>query len=335
MHINPDITDLITTITNGHLLTKKELISLLTLPLPSPETNYLMATANTINHTATNHTAEVHAQIGINSAPCPKNCQFCSFAAQNQIFTTKHELTEKQLIQQAHQAEKHGANAIYLMTTGDYPIDRFIKLSQTIQPQLHPDTILIANIGDFTLEQAKHLKDIGYTGIYHAIRMGEGTDTHIPITTRKSTIKNAQNAGLLIGTCVEPIGPEHTPADIADKIILARDINPVFSGAMRRIPLPNTHFEQYGMLTEYQLAYLVAITRLAMGTTLAGNCTHEPNMPSALSGANLFWAETGTNPRDIQKETSKGRGIDIPTCQHMLTEAQYTIRKGPSHIFSP
>ena len=39
-----------------------------------------------------------------------------------------------------------------------------------------PETVMIANIGDFGYGEAKQLKDAGYTGIYHAVRMGEGRD---------------------------------------------------------------------------------------------------------------------------------------------------------------
>ena len=164
--------------------------------------------------------------------------------------------------------------------------------------------------------------------------MGEGKDTTIAPETRINTITNARKANLLIGTCVEPIGPEHTNEEIAEKIILARELQPVFSGAMRRIVLPGTKFAAYGMLTEYHLAYIVAIVRLTMGTKLLGNCTHEPNLLGATSGANLFWAETGTNPRDTKIETATGRGKNIATCKHLFNKANFEILTGPSRIYS-
>ena len=332
--VNPDINEIINKIMSGHLLTKKELITLLQIPLHSVDAGYIIAFANSLNHILSQAKAEIHAQIGINLSPCPKNCLFCSFASTNHIFQQKNELTQKQIIQAAQSAEKQGANAIYLMTTGEYPFQKFINISQDVKKHLKKDIIMIANIGDITLDQAKQLKEIGYKGIYHAVRMGEGKDTTIAPETRINTITNARKAHLFVGTCVEPIGPEHTIEEIAEKITLARELQPVFSGAMRRIVLPGTKFAAYGMLTEYHLAYIVAVVRLAMGTKLIGNCTHEPNILGAISGANLFWAETGTNPRDTKIETATGREQNIATCKHLFNQANFEILTEPSKIYS-
>ncbi len=152
--------------------------------------------------------------------------------------------------------------------------------------------------------------------------------------TRSKTVKAAREAGLLIGTCVEPVGPEHEIDEIVEKIIIGREMKPCYSGAMRRIHIPRSELEKYGMLTEYQMAFFVAVVRLAMGRHLMANCTHEPNLLGANSGANLFWVEVGTNPRDIEEDTSKGRGLDVYSCKNYFTESDYTILEGPSIFYS-
>jgi biotin synthase len=132
---------------------------------------------------------------------------------------------------------------------------------------------------------------------------------------------------------VEPIGPEHSIEEIADKILIGRDMDPCYSGAMRRISIPGSELEPYGMISEYRLAFLVAVVRLAMGRDLIGNCTHEPNLLGPAAGANLLWAEVGTNPRDTQAETSEGRGMDVKSCVKILREADFDILHGPSMIY--
>ena len=79
---------------------------------------------------------------------------------------------------------------------------------------------------------------------------------------------------------------------------------------------------------------LVSVVRLAMGRKLMGNCTHEPNLLGANCGANLFWAEVGSNPRDIKAETEEGRGLDVIACKELFKEADYDILNGPSQIYS-
>jgi biotin synthase len=163
--------------------------------------------------------------------------------------------------------------------------------------------------------------------------MGEGRDTQIDPQVRLRTIWAAREAGLLIGTCVEPIGPEHSTEEIIDKILIGRDMRPCFSGAMRRINIPSSPLDRHGMISEYRLAFLVAVVRLAMGREVIGNCTHEPNLLGATTGANLFWAEAGTNPRDTEEETSKGRGMGVKSCMEFFRQADFDILRGPSVIY--
>jgi biotin synthase len=92
--------------------------------------------------------------------------------------------------------------------------------------------------------------------------------------------------------------------------------------------------EKYGMISEYHMGLLVSVVRLSMGTKVIGNCTHEPNIMGATVGANLFWAEVGTNPRDTESDTSEGRGKDVKACMDMFREADFDVLRGPSLIYS-
>lgn len=334
MKLESEVSDVVSKVFDGKYLTADEIRLLLHVKPHSVEAGYVIASANTLNRTASGGKAEVHAQIGLNLSSCPNNCSFCAFAAKNKVFYETTEIGVEDVIKMAIRAENDGANALFVMTTGDYPFDKFIDISKEIRRRLKPATKLIANIGDFEYEQGKQLVAAGYTGIYHAIRMGEGKDTKISPERRLNTIRAAREAGLLIGTCVEPIGPEHEVDEILEKILIGRDMKPCFSGAMHRISIPGSEMEKYGMLTEYQMAYLVAVVRLAMGRNLIGNCTHEPNLSGAISGANLFWAEVGTNPRDTEKETSEGRGLDVKACKKLFEETDYEILQGASLIYS-
>lgn len=334
MKIDTKIITYVKKVFDGSVLNREEINYLLTVTPHSVESGYIMASADAINRLASNGKAEVHAQIGVNLAPCPKNCSFCAFAAQNKVFTQKTELTMEEIIQLSAKAEREGANALFFMATGDYPFSKFVEISQEVRKKLNPQTVMIANIGDFAYKEAKDLKDAGYTGIYHAVRMGEGKDTKIQPHTRLNTVKAAQEVGLFVGTCVEPLGPEHTIEEITEKILIGRDFQPCYSGAMRRITIPNSPLEKYGMISEYRMAFLVAVVRLAMGRDIIGNCTHEPNILGATSGANLFWAEAGSNPRDTQEDTSKGRGLDVVPCINMFKEADFDMLSGPSLIYS-
>jgi biotin synthase len=194
---------------------------------------------------------------------------------------------------------------------------------------------LIANIGDFDYAKAITLKEAGFTGVYHALRLGEGQVTRIEARVRRQSIEAARKSGLQIGTCVEPVGPEHSVDELVEKTLIARDIRPVFSGAARRISIPNTEMEALGMASEVKMAHILAVVRLAMGYEIPGNCTHEPSVMGAAVGGNLLWAEAGSNPRDTKIETEKSRGFDVGCCQTIFHEADWKILQGPSCFFAP
>ncbi|MFH1703907.1 MAG: radical SAM protein [Nitrospirota bacterium] len=320
---------------SGDILNAEEIALLFEVPLFTYHSALIQSVARRMCEETSNGLAEVHAQVGLDIARCPRNCRFCSFAACNEVFTGSVELAVMEVVNRARDFEADGANAIYLMTTSRYHFEKFIEVAQEVRKSLKPDTILVANIDDFSEKQAIQLKDAGFTGVYHALRLGEGRDTTIPPEKRLRTFRNAKEAGLFLGTCVEPVGPEHTIDELVEKTIITREASPVYSGAARRIPIPNTELAKYGIVSEARMAHILAVVRLALGYVTPGNCTHEPNVVGAAAGANLLWAETGSNPRDIEKETEGRRGMNVQQCKKMFQEAEWNVLSGPSKFFNP
>jgi biotin synthase len=318
---------------DGILLTREEIALLFKVPLFSEESAMVIASSRKKSETASNGLAEVHAQVGLNIAPCPKNCAFCAFAARNRVFNEKVEISLDEAVRKARQFETDGANAVFVMSTADYTFEKFADISREIKESLRPETILVANVGDFSREQAKILKDTGFSGIYHAVRLGEGKDTTIPVEIRLETFRNAKEVGLSLGTCVEPVGNEHSVEELVEKTIITRDAKPVYSGSARRIPIPNTKMAEYGIVSEAKMAHILAVVRLALGHDIPGNCTHEPNVIGAAAGANLLWAEAGSNPRDTEKETEGQRGMTVQDCVRVLEEAEWEVLQGPSKFY--
>lgn len=319
---------------SGNTLNVAEISLLFEAPLFSYDSSFIRAAARQMCEKASNGFAEVHAQVGLDIARCPRNCLFCSFAACNGVFSENLDLPVEEVVNRTRDFENDGANAIYLMATARYPFEKFIETAKEVKNSLRSDTILVANIDDFSEKQAVQLKDTGFSGVYHAVRMGEGRDTTIPPERRLQTFRNAKEAGLLLGTCVEPIGREHSINELVEKTIITMEVEPVFSGAMRRIPIPNTEMEKYGTVSEAKMAHILAVTRLVTGYNIPGNCTHEPNVIGVAAGANLIWAETGSNPRDTEKDTEDKRGLNVRQCREIFKEAEWKVLSGPSNFFT-
>ena len=317
----------------GTDLTQDEIATLFKIPLFSRESALIQTAAREKSEKACASLAEVHAQIGLNIAPCPMNCFFCSFAAENKVFSEHFEISIEEATSLANQSERDGANAIYIMSTAQYPFEKFLEAGQEIRRSLKQETVLVANTGDLTEMQAGQLRDSGFSGIYHAVRMGEGLDTSIPPEKRLKTFEHAGNAGLRIGTCVEPVGTEHSVEELVQKTIITREARPVYSGSARRIPIPNTKMASFGIVSEAKMAHILGVVRLALGNNIPGNCTHEPNVIGAAAGANLLWAETGSNPRDTEEDTSGKRGMTVEDCKNVFREAEWDILSGPSLFY--
>lgn len=314
---------------DGGEITASDLAELLAVPYLSEEAFMIRYASRKIVQAASQGRAEVHGQVGIDCGPCPKNCQFCSFAAGNKVFAQPVVRDLEEIIARCVRLEADGANAIFLMATAQYPFADFLKTAREVKAALKPETPFIANTDDFDDEGAQALKKIGFTGIYHVMHMGEGRETEIRPQTRMKTIAAARKAGLLVGTAVEPIGPEHSVAEIIEKTMLVREMKPAHAGVGRRILVPGSPLAVHGQFSAAQISHIQASIILVLGYQTTGHCgEHEIG---AMTGVNLAFAEAGSNPRDTEVETVKGSTIGARRAE--LRESGWEILQGPSLMF--
>ena len=299
-------------------LNQAEARTLLRLDLGSKEVYALMETANRLSREQFRGKGENHLHIGINAEPCPYNCRFCSLAEDARVFTDRIEFAEEEIIGWARGAEAEKADALNIMTTGTYSFKRLIEIGKLLSDEI--SLPLVANTRDITHREGEELLKAGFVGAYHAIRLGEGKDTPFAIKKRLRTIEVLKDVGLQWMNCIEPVGPEHTAEEIAWLMVLARKYGATYSGVMRRINFPGSPCTKEGMISELELARMVAVSRLVMGEAPMAHCTHEPHAASLIAGANLFFPEVGSSPRDKKADTGQGRGTSIAACRQMFEE---------------
>jgi biotin synthase len=297
---------------------REEALSLMQLELHTKETYALMETANRLSMEQFNNKGENHFHIGINVEACPFNCSFCSLTVKAGIFKEKIEFSDDEILRWARLAESAGTDALNLMTTGTYSFERLLETGRMLRNEVSPP--LVANTRDINHKEGEKLLDAGFVGAYHAVRLGEGRDTPFSRQKRIHTITVLKDVGLQWMNCVEPVGPEHDIGEIMDLMFLARKHRATYSGVMRRINFPGSPMEQYGMISELEMARMVAVSRLVMGDLPKAHCTHEPHSASLLAGANLFFPEVGASPRDGEADTGKGRGKGLQDCKRMQSD---------------
>lgn len=316
------LADIFKKVDADQVLTKEDAVELLNIDCHAKDFYTLLSKANELSRREFGKRGYVFAQIGLNSAPCTGNCKFCSLAKDSFVVEEDTEKPLEDILNEAERAVEEKADALFLMTTADYSVERFLEVSREVKKLLPERMMFIANIGDFGDETAAKLKDTGYTGAYHIVRMNEGTDTDLPVKQRIATLDAIKKAGLELIYCVEPIGPEHTYGQIADEMLRARDYGVNVMACMKRVGVPGTPLYEKGELTDLELTKIVAATRLVTRPRQSMN-VHEPNEMALLAGVNQLYAEIGVNPRDRSVETGTNRGCSISEVRAMLAQADY------------
>lgn len=301
---------------------REEALSLLKVDNKSDEFYKLISLSNQQSRKQFGNKGFVFAQIGMNAEPCSQNCKFCSLGMSHYSIHDKWQKGISELKPEVQQLLNDGINDFFLMTTADYSIKKFMKISVEVRKMLPDHIRFVANIGDFDLNTAKELKAIGITGAYHIKRLREGTDTLIDPEIREMTIENIVNAGLELYYCIEPVGPEHRYDEILDSIYFAKQFPIDAMAVMRRIPVPGTPLFNRGQINALELTKIVAVTNLVIKPSRSMN-VHEPTQMSLLAGVNQLYAEAGANPRDTNPDTKNGRGFTPTMARQMLAEAGY------------
>ncbi len=303
---------------DGSSIERDEALYLMSLPLGSKETYALMEAADYLSRETFQNKGERHFHIGLNVAPCPLNCSFCSLTVKAGIFKESIDFSDDQILEWARYGESRKADSLNLMTTGNFPMERLLHVGRMLRDKVNVP--LVANTRDINHEEGEALLEAGFVGAYHAVRLGEGRDTPLKRDKRIETVKVFRDVGLKWMNCVEPVGPEHEAEEIVDLMFLAREYGATYSGVMRRVNFPGSPMEKFGMITEREMARMVAVSRLVMGTVPKAHCTHEPNSLSLIAGANLLFPEVGSSPRDGEADTAKGRGNTVESCDKIHIE---------------
>ena len=325
MKIDRKVLSLLDMAQTGRAPTKEECVFLLQFPETSLEAALLRGVSDSITRRRFDNEGIVLAQIGIEIAACPGRCRFCSFGEGHTAFEPSV-MSDEEILRSAGNFTASGdLYALFLMTMHAFDFERLAHIVRIVGERIPRETQIVVNIGDFDQAQAKDLKAAGVDGAYHVCRLREGIDTALDPENRKATIRTIKDSGLDFYYCCEPIGPEHSPQELADQIFTGLDYGCVQHAAMRRVYFPSAPLSSHGQISELRLAQVTAVVALASLACPETRCigVHEPNLLGLTAGANTVFAEAGANPRDTEKETAGHRGRDIRDCKMMLYEAGF------------
>jgi biotin synthase len=322
----------------GRPITKNEAESLLTFPENSLEAVLLRNTANSVSRRRFGNKALLLGQIGVDMAPCDGDCAFCFFAKSH---TSIHAatLSAEEIIARSHRFAAGGAQGIFLMTMHRFGFEWFRDLCATLRKSIPAHLEILANVGDLNVSQFKELRAVGVSGAYHVCRLKEGHDSCMAPAERMATIEDIIESGLDWYNLCEPIGPEHTPRELAEQIWLGVDLPCRQHGAMQRFPVPGSPLYKHGQISLARLGQIVAVIALATAankntTSIAVNVS---NIVGLFSGANAFFPEAGEPETSACPESDanskdgfttalwrQSNEITTADCRHMLQAAGFS-----------
>lgn len=250
---------------------RQEIIQILNIENGSEAFYHLLWQANHMSRTQYGNRGYLFVQIGLNAAPCSGRCKFCSLNADQFCIEEPYTMTPNQLEHLLSSIDFSKVSDLFLMTTADYDQDEFLTMCRLARKKIPPQVGLVANVGDFDREYAFDLKEAGVHAVYHIVRLREGIDTGIPKETRIRTLDCANEAGLSIYYCIEPIGVEHTYEEIAEEILRAIHYKVDVMAIMGRISVPGTPYESVPEVGEMELAKIAAVARIAVNPKISMN----------------------------------------------------------------
>ncbi|MEN6567688.1 MAG: hypothetical protein ABFC57_15495 [Veillonellales bacterium] len=313
---------------SGQILDRDSIIALLGIDPESSAAEKLGQAAREAASAVTRDAGRVWSSIGVDFAPCPVNCSFCSFGEEWGVIRERCEWEAEEIIQMAGRFLHGGAKWLTLRTTEYYSRDRLAGLAKKLRTAVPGNYGIVANTGELTEETAKLLLDSGIQLIYHSLRLREGMDTGIPVKDRLETLAAVQASPLDLAFLVEPVGSEHRSDELADVLLTAMKYGARLTGAMARVPVPGTPLGNIPAVSERRLAQIAAVTRLAAGFNAPDICIHPASQLALEWGANVVVVETGAIPRDTSNLQQEWNQFKLATAADWFKQAGYQLDRG-------
>ena len=308
---------------------KSTVVKLLETDPLSDDALYIRAAANEVTRTVTQGKGWVTFSIGVDFVPCRGNCRFCSFGEKWGVVNSENSyvLTHDEVIRTARAHLAQGADGIVLRTTEFYPHDDLVEMCRRVRAEVPGDYTIAINTGELSLQDCLDFAEAGANSATHMLRLREGIDTNIDPEVRLRTIENIKASPLRWGTCLDPIGPEHTPEEIADLFCKLHELGSPACGIMKRINVVGTPLGESGEegeLTKEQCLLYSAALRICAGKARATGC-HPMYEEALYSGSSGFCVETGAVPRTDEFVEGEWPGRQIPDAIAMMRRAGFTM----------
>lgn len=296
-------------------LTEAECVDLIRMPEGSPEAEAAIRAADAHIRARYGNSCSIGIQIGVITGPCIADCGFCGFA----MSTTKADdyvMPQDVLKEYLREAARYGdVESVSLMTIHNFDFDDLMDAVRTARKTLPDSVNVCVNTGDVSIEELRELRKACVKRAYHALRIDEGDDTRLNPLDRYGTIRRIREAGIEPVSCVEPIGPEHSPEEIVRRFFESRGYGCTRCSAARRLDVPGTRLFGSGEISERRIAQIRSALLLST--------VEDGFYGGYYGGFNRDFAEYAGSPKDNADYSEKGRGNTLGAVRRRLFDAGY------------
>ncbi|MDR2892353.1 MAG: biotin synthase BioB [Deltaproteobacteria bacterium] len=206
--------------------------------------------------------------INAKSGRCAENCAFCAQSKHHATTAPIYPLvSEKKLRERAGQLAEAGVNYLGIVISGTTPSDRDLDNICAAAARISAEggIKLCASLGLLGAEQARRLKQAGFTSYHHNLETApsfypEICGTH-GIEPRLQTVRNAVAAGLRV-CCGGIFGLGESWAQRLELSALLQDLEVHSIPVNFLTPIPGTPLADRGCLPPQEALAVVALLRL-------------------------------------------------------------------------
>lgn len=307
---------------SGHAVSREEAISLISAPLDE-----LCRAADEIRQRFCGDTFDMCTIINGKSGKCSENCRYCAQSAHYNTNCEEYSLLgTDELVKQALYNYERGVLRYSVVCSGrklsDSEVDSLCESIRAIKKAC-PISVCVS-VGLLDEHNFRKLKEAGADRAHNNLESSRRFFPEVCTTHTFDDKINAINAAKAAGleVCSGGImGLGETMEDRIDMVISARELGVKSIPVNMLNPIPNTPFEHNKVLTEDEMARIVAIFRFLIPDgqiRLAGGRGLLPDM-----GKQLF--QSGANAA-ISGDMLTTKGITIDNDMKMTSELGYHVR---------
>lgn len=307
---------------SGHEVSREEAISLISAPLDE-----LCRAADEIRQRFCGDTFDMCTIINGKSGKCSENCRYCAQSAHYNTNCEEYSLLgTEEFVKQALYNYKRGVLRYSIVCSGrklsDSEVDSLCESIRAIRKAC-PISVCVS-VGLLDKRNFRKLKEAGADRAHNNLESSRNFFPNVCTThtfdDKIAAINAAKAAGLEV--CSGGImGLGETMEDRIDMVLSARELGVKSIPVNMLNPIPNTPFEHNKVLTEDEMARIVAIFRFLIPDgqiRLAGGRGLLPDI-----GKQLF--QSGANAA-ISGDMLTTKGITIDNDMKMTSELGFRVR---------